>query len=329
MKDIYTLGRGTNYSAALLLLVALTFSIVLPLNAFAEDATAQTVQILPPTSTTSTCAPVRVSDFTPYVYDGSLHAFEFTVSDSSYVAIGGTVGNQSLPFTYYGRTVEPYGTLRVHADLPTTFVDRDGVPVSVTMLSAGAPGQPVCVSVVSAVVEPEGGLVATPVAATTSEVPATPSTEQPDITPDTSMTDTADDEMPATTEDEEMDTEDTETSAGSPVASAGSTLKDMCSGNGALRLWIALLVVYALIVGGVIWGQPKLPEYLQTQEWAATAIVVPFLALFGFWYFVESCRTSAWIPVIATVIALAGLAAAFWDRNGSNSNVINLPSSKS
>jgi hypothetical protein len=55
--------------------------------------------------------------------------------------------------------------------------------------------------------------------------------------------------------------------------------------------------------------------------------VVPFLLLFGLWYFVESCRTSAWIPVLATVIALGGLSAAFWERKETQ-GVINLPPAK-
>jgi len=113
----------------------------------------------------------------------------------------------------------------------------------------------------------------------------------------------------------------------SPIASIQNALKDMCTGGGALRLWLILLVAYTLIVIAAIVGQPKMPLAIRTQEWIAAIIVVPFLLLFGLWYFVESCRTSAWIPVIATVIALAGLSAAFWERQ-STASVINLPEAK-
>jgi hypothetical protein len=101
----------------------------------------------------------------------------------------------------------------------------------------------------------------------------------------------------------------------------------MCAAGGALRLWLILLVAYALIVIAAIVGQPRMPVAMRTQEWTAAIIVVPFLLLFGLWYFVESCRTSAWIPVLATVIALGGLSAAFWERTGT-SGVINLPPAK-
>jgi hypothetical protein len=103
----------------------------------------------------------------------------------------------------------------------------------------------------------------------------------------------------------------------------------MCGdGGGAFRLWLILLVVYVLIVIVAVVGKPQMPPALRTQEWTAAAIVVPFLLLFGFWYFVESCRTSPWIPVIATIIALAGLSAAFWENKG-GPKVINLPGAKS
>jgi len=72
-----------------------------------------------------------------------------------------------------------------------------------------------------------------------------------------------------------------------------------------------------------------MPQAIRSQEWIAAMIVVPFLVLFGIWYFAESCRVSAWVPIIATLVALAGLAAAFWDRSESGGSgkqgVINLP----
>lgn len=319
MKDTYS-RRSPRAYVVIALLTTLVVSFAIPLQVFAADASSQTAQLLPPNAV-NTCAPVQVSTFTPYVYEGALHAFDFTVSDSSYVAIGGTVGNTSFPFSHYVRNINPGGSLRVHADLPTTPI-RGNLAVTVTMLSAKGPGQPVCVSVVTATVESAGVFTAAPVAPatplpTTPTAPTAPTTPAAPTEPSTPITEVEVEEEDATT---------TATSV-SPIASAGSTIAEMCAEGGALRLWIVLLVVYALIVGGVILGQPKLPSYLQSQEWAATAIVVPFLLLFGFWYFAEGCRTSAWIPVIATVIALAGLAAAFWDRK--DSNVINLPSARS
>lgn len=93
-------------------------------------------------------------------------------------------------------------------------------------------------------------------------------------------------------------------------------------------MWFVLLAVYAVIVAAAVFGQPQMPPSMRSQEWVAGAIVVPFLLLFGLWYFVESCRISAWVPAIATLIALAGLAVAFWDTTKKSTPVINLPGAK-
>jgi len=93
-------------------------------------------------------------------------------------------------------------------------------------------------------------------------------------------------------------------------------------------MWFVLLAIYALIVAAAVLGQPQLPAAIRSQEWIAGAIVVPFLLLFGLWYFVEACRTTSWVPALAILIALAGLAGAFWYRPGGTTQVITLPSEK-
>ena len=103
----------------------------------------------------------------------------------------------------------------------------------------------------------------------------------------------------------------------------------MCDGGGAPRMWFVLLAIYALIVAAAVLGQPQLPAAIRSQEWVAGAIVVPFLLLFALWYFVEACRTTSWVPALAILIALAGLAGAFWYRPGAGTTtVITLPSGK-
>ncbi|MBI4079717.1 hypothetical protein HY414_00615 [Candidatus Kaiserbacteria bacterium] len=114
-------------------------------------------------------------------------------------------------------------------------------------------------------------------------------------------------------------------------ATTQNILKDICAGAGADRLWFILLAIFVAIVAFAVFGQSQLPPAMRTQEWTAAAIVVPFLLLFGLWYFAESCRTSPWVPVIATIIALAGLAIAFWERGTKGpqtaQTIINLPPS--
>lgn len=326
----------TSLSLAALVLLA-SFGVLFPSPTSAAEVSVQTTQLLPPGG--SACTQLPVTGFTPYVYDGALHAFQFSIPDSSYVAIAGTVGGVNIPFSQLLRITDASGNLRVHGDIATTPI-RGSVLVSVTLLSTKGTGSPLCMSVLLTAVE--GGYPQQPMAqAPTPPTPPTPAQTQ--TTPKTEVEEVT--PAPTTTPREASAATGTATTTSvSVVASMQESITKMCLEGGALRLWVVLLLVYALIVAGIILGQSSLPAALRTQEWTATGIVVPFLLLFGFWYFVESCRTSAWIPVVATIIALAGLSAAFWERkdksgmgsvvgsaprsSSTTSNVINLPGAK-
>lgn len=291
---------------------------VFPSKASAAELLAQTAPLLP-AGPQNACAPLTASGFTPYIYNNALHSFELTLNDSSYVAISATVGNTQVPFYQMSRHFSAPGSIRIHADLNTTPL-RGALPITVTLLSAKGPGQPVCVSVVGTVLG-EGSFASLPMPKPTPPSPApvptpTPSSAKPAPTPTPSPT-----SAPSTT----TKTKETKTTS---TAAMGSVLKDICSPTNAPKLWIVLLVIYAVLVAGAVFGQQHLPAFMRSQESTAAAIVIPFLFLFALWYFAESCRISAWAPAIATIIALAGLAVAFWDRTPQGPQVINLPSAK-
>lgn len=301
----------------LAVLIGLAFPSQASAQTSATQVSVQTAQLLPPGS--NTCTPPQISGFTPYVYDGALHAFELTVSDGSYVAIAGSAGNTGIPFNYMTRWVEPSGAVRVHVDMPTTPIGGS-LSIDLTMISAKGVGQPVCITSVSTTLGAGGVPVTTPPPPAPAPAPTSPPppAAAPAETPTT---------PPPPGEETTTETGVEATTSVSSIVATQNFIKDICSSAaGALRLWVVLLIVYVLIVVAAIVGQPQLPAALRTQEWAATAIVAPFLLLFGLWYFAESCRTSSWIPVIATIVALAGLSAAFWERKGTTTkNVINLP----
>ncbi|OGG58113.1 hypothetical protein A2853_01175 [Candidatus Kaiserbacteria bacterium RIFCSPHIGHO2_01_FULL_55_17] len=311
--------------AATLFTFIVLLGLLSPSQARAAEVRVQTAQLLPPG--VNTCAPGVVSGFTPYVYDGSLHSFEFVVGDSSYVAIAASAGTVNIPFNQMSRQVSPQG-VRIHADMETTSV-RESLPITVTMLSAKGGSEPVCISVISTIVELTAEeLTQLPPAplSTLAPTPSTPTTVTPQPKPTTPSatkpsTSTIGGEKGPTT-----------TATSAAFATTQNILKDICIGAGAARLWLILLALFAAIVAFAAFGQPQLPPSMRTQEWTAAAIVVPFLLLFGLWYFAESCRTSPWVPVIATIIALAGLSVAFWERSGtgpvSTQTIINLPGAK-
>ena len=297
-------------------------SAVFPSHVFAAEVSVQTAQLLPPGS--NTCAPLAASGFTPYVYDNALHAFEFTLQDSSYVAVIGTVGNTNIPLNQMRRQIDSTGALRIHADVATTQI-RGSLPITVTLLSAKGPSQPVCVSVVVTTLLGSGSAAPTPAPAPSSGASSAPAPKPstPAAAATTSKT------KPSSVGDKDKTKTGTSTAALAVTQNVVTALKDICSPKNAPTLWVILLVLYAAGVAAVVFGKPKMPAFMQSQESIAAAIVVPFLLLFGLWYFAESCRINAWAPAIATIIALAGLSVAFWEKPKSVQGVINLPSAKS
>ncbi len=303
-------------SLLLALVGILTNFIAFPRQTSAAELSVQTAQLLPLGG--STCAPLVVSGFTPYTYDGALHSFEFSLQDSSYVAVFGSAGNTSVPFNLMTRRAGPSGSVRIHADIVATLV-AGNLPVRITLLSAKGPGQPVCIAVVTTSVLSSGS-VATILPPIVSPV-ATP---RPVIAPAKPAQTTGGELTKSTTPTATTDVAVTS----SVVANAKDALKNMCAaGGGSARLWFFLLAVYALVVcAALFWRPPQVP-LAYNKEWVAGAILIPFVLLFGFWYLVETCRASPWAPTIAVLIALAGLATAFWnDRK--DLQVIILPAAK-
>jgi cytochrome bd-type quinol oxidase subunit 2 len=95
-----------------------------------------------------------------------------------------------------------------------------------------------------------------------------------------------------------------------------NSLRNVCaSDTSAYRLWLILLVLYALIVGAALWAEfPMSMAWARTPERIATIILGLLLLLLAFWYFSISCRAALWMPLMAFLIAVLGLLAAFWNH---------------
>lgn len=273
---------------------------LVPTSASALEVSAQTVQLLPPGQ--NTCAQIQVNDFTPYVYDGSLNSFEFTVSDPSYVAVVGSVGNMAIPLRYMTRLSDPSGGVRIHVDTDTTPIIGT-VPVTITLLSAET-GAPVCASVVGvnlgSGISQTGGAASAPTSPTPSYHPAPSTNAGPSSTGgQAGMGATGTTVVPAF--------------AGT---FAQNPLKTLCASDAsAYRLWLVLLILYALIVGGLLWLEfPLSWAWAKTPERVAGVMLALLVLLLGFWYLSEACRAALWMPLLAFLIAALGLLAAFWNH---------------
>lgn len=285
----------------LLLATALFGSLVIaPIHASALEISSQTAQLLPPGA--NTCAPATVSNFTPYLYGGALDSFEFTINDPSYVAVIGSVGQTSIPLMYMTRMSDPSGGVRIHVDINSTPVTGT-LPLTVTLLSAKT-GAPVCMTVVTMSVG--SGPVQTV---------SSPTTYTPPTSPVVSM-------KPAPKPVGEPIAPSTPSSTSATSAAlvaapiAMSPVRGLCESQAsAYGLWLVLLVLFAIVTGILLWAEfPLSWSWAQAPERVATIILALLLLLLGFWYFSPGCRAALWMPLVAFLIAVLGLLAAFWNH---------------
>ena len=270
------------------------------------SATATTVmpaQVLPP-STGQACEPITFSDIQAHVYSGSLDSFDITLSDPSYVAVSTAVNEQPVPYNYVTRWPNSDGSVRMHVDIQSTSLTRD-IPIQITFLSAhnSLLGIPVtCVFTIPAKVVSGGttSLGGTSVGQGTGtgasgSTATTPSTSgnngqvwHPIKTP------------PATNA-----SSSGSTSTNPAIVSATSSLGNLCVDGGSSKLWVVLLILYALFV--ITLCAQQFDTASRIREWNIALILAVFLGLLVFWYVSAVCRTGPWAPAITTLIAVAGL----------------------
>lgn len=315
---MHTAAAIRSHSRVALFILAAFFAA--PSTSHAATAIA-TNQVLPPNQ--QTCPVVGATDITPYVYDGALNSFDITVSDPSYVAISGTVGDTPVSFEYMTRWFDANGGVRMHVDLPSIALTRD-MPVTITLVSAHPKGSPItCIATVTTVVPAVNGYIPQP----TPSVPASgntgsntvPTHQQPaypwnhiSYTQPTKPV-----SAPAT----HGPTATTATTTHIPaLVTATHSLGDVCTSKGGpAKLWTALLVLYAIFVWVIAVMRGK---DLESSDWNVGLVVAAFLGLLFFWYISAVCRTGSWAPILATIIACTGLIALTQSTNKDDSTLL-------
>lgn len=272
-----------------------------PAPATAAELSIKTAQVIPPGGTHSACIPVQASNFVAHVYGGKLHSFDFSLSDPSYVAVAASAGDTGIPFNLMTRRIDQTGALITHVDMPATAVGT-GLPITVTLLSARGAPLPVCLTSVSTAVP----------GAVPHVYPAASGSSTRTSTPAASVT-------------EEPEAQESKTESGQGSASValpiisnigtsiGQAIRGACATpTASQRTWLILLLAYLVVIGVTLWAEfPLSLPALRTPERAAGIIMVLLLFLLAFWYFSEACRTAAWMPLTAILIAALGVLAAF------------------
>jgi len=251
-------------------------------------------QILPPSE--QACPQVGVSEVTSYVYDGTLNSFEMNVTDPSYVAVGGTVGDQAISFQYMTRKLNPDGTLRIHVDLQNTSL-ATALPIELTLISAHAGNTArTCIATISAIIPAVSG------GSAPAQIPSHPSYPSHPAQPSKPS-------HPSTGTGTGTHKPTTTVSVGegmTPVLGASRALGKLCiNATGTARLWIVLVVLYAIFIG-ILLAQGNKDRTPHLREWHIGTILVILVVLLLFWYMAPSCRAGAWAPALATLVACIG-----------------------
>lgn len=267
-----------------------------PLFASADTVSAYTAQILPAGGTQ--CQPLVVTNVAAHVYGGTLQSADIAVSDQSYVPVGGTVGETSVPFTAFSRWIENPGMV-IHIDTPTTPV-AGNVPVSITLLSA-KPGTPVCATTISFTVTASSAIGSH----------ETPASSQPSVATNSGKMAQNKAVSTSATNGKKAVHEKQATST-SIAAGLGQRVSSLCAVGNSYRLWFILLLAYVIAVTVIAFANVR--QIRASVFRTLAAILAPLIVLLGFWYFSPSCRAASWIPVAACIIAIAGLFLSFRER---------------
>ncbi|MBI4087814.1 hypothetical protein HY418_00310 [Candidatus Kaiserbacteria bacterium] len=273
----------------------------LPANVSAAEISSQTQQILP--FGPNQCDQLPVTGFTPYIYDGALHSFDFVYPDASYVTIVGSVGDTSVPLNFMTRNIDSVGTVRMHVDIPTTPVAGQ-LPIRITLLSSRGAGQPVCAATVSMTVS---GPVAAPAAIPTAPASTAPSTAAPNLSVEmpAAITNAATGSIGNVTLEIGKGSAAT-TATGSTLGGVTKNLFDtVCASTSSVySLWVTLLILYVLLVGALLWSKwPASWAFIRSTEWRLMGTLLPLAPLLALWYFSPACRGAGWLPLIAMLTA--------------------------
>lgn len=306
--------------AGMLLLIIMTTPGLASASTDTTDTSVTVRQVLPANGQNA-CTPLGVTAPHPYIYDGELNSFDVTITDPSYVAVAGAVGNLQVGYHFFSRWMNPDGTLRIHTDVYRMPVTQN-LPVSITLISVK--NGVTCVATVTTSISG-----ATPVAPSTNAIPGAGQS----LTSAGLQYQPANGRAPARSRIEGrtgargsahanaiknpiMLTPSTSASSAPMFVGALHSLGNACAVGGSVKLWVVLLVLYALFVLVLLL---QAPEFFgeRTYEWNAALILLVFLALLTFWYLSEACRAGPWVAIFASLIAFIGLIAGLFESGPS------------
>lgn len=253
----------------------------------------------------ASCVAPVISNFTPYIYDGELHSFEYTVNGSESPLVVAVVGERGIEYRYSTQR-KGNGASRVHVDVPGWYGFTGEMRVVVSVLT-GADAH--CWSAAEFHVKLAGPTkVPTDTTKETLEVPTPP--KNVIVIDSAPLSGEHAGSVAVVPKDKDQSVKSKEESlTRSMVATIGSFFGSKVSKDECKTLprtaWIALAIVCLVAILIVI---DRLP-YLLKGNGVKFAIVLlaVFVVMLGIWFIFDRCRSYRWFPIVVTVLTLLTL----------------------
>lgn len=240
---------------------------------------------------TVSCGAPTISNFTPYVYNGNLESFDYYVEDTtgkSYLPLSTTINGQAVDLNYVSvwHNVGP-NKIKVHVDVPDALVIGNQAIIGVGILQITQGPPPVCpTQAVFHVNLPGANNV--PVSPGTT-VGTTPIPTTPTIPPTTVITPTT----PTT-----------------PTTTPATTTTPSPEEGRCRELpvwWIIALAVLDILVTAVL--LISMSYIAKSNGRLTAAVLVPPALFIALWYFINTCLTNIWFPILAVILGIIVLIA--------------------
>jgi len=238
---------------------------------------------------TSTCT---VGDFTPHIYDGELHSFDYIVEGVAResVVITQTTLDEDVLDARYSTKWAHEGGVRVHVEVPSweSFSGASDITVHVKSVADGS-----CETqqtfATGASSERAHGASAT--------LPSSDSAQSGNNLPESQII------APTVTIAGDSETGGGNTEQAAAQAAAANALQDgkACE-TFPQSWWIGLVLAHVIAAGGILF---LLREQIEKSNvWFAVALLVPFVALLSTWFIFDECRSHQWFPIAIALISL-------------------------
>ena len=247
--------------------------------------------------TASSCSTPTIGDFTPHVYNGHLDSFDYYVSNPSgtaYLPLSTIVAGKAVDLNYVS-IWHNAGTNRVmvHVDVPDELYLPASVTISVGTLQVTQGPPPICVSQATFHVKLPSSYPPSPTSTASIPVHTNQGT--------TSGNQTSVNIHPNPSSNPSI-VSSTSTGTTSPILSTDTS---QCRTINVW--WLILLAVLDIGISAVLLLLMSFIAHSNARLIAA--VLIPPALFIAVWYFINTCHTDIWFPILSVILAIIVLTA--------------------